>query len=276
MFPTTGGGDQVSNAFAPIYSMIGGRGSSGGTQITGGGSGAFGLQPQGMQGNDLTQMQRSLTNLLGSTGAQLGQLGQGVLGAGMAGAQTGFGTMGTALDTLQDPLQYWKGIMGDPTAFIAPQANQLSQITSGALNNLRALPAGGYGSLAASNVPAAQAAQVGNFLLNARPTAATNIENIAGMQGQIGAQQGQLGLGVGGLGTTLTGQGVQGLQNATEDILRKMNINIQEPGVFQNLMKAIGTVGGLATGLGNLGFSPFSGGGGGGGGGSWPWEGTGG
>src|SRR5215475_9019008 len=132
MFPTTGGGDQVSNAFAPIYSMIGGRGSSGGTQITGGGSGAFGLQPQGMQGNDLTQMQRSLTNLLGATGAQLGPLGQNVLGAGMAGAQTGFGTMGTALDTLQDPLQYWKGIMGDPTAFIAPQANQLSQITSGA------------------------------------------------------------------------------------------------------------------------------------------------
>src|SRR5215475_2406102 len=132
MFPTTGGGDQVSNAFAPIYSMIGGRGSSGGTQITGGGSGAFGLAPQGMQGNDLTQMQRSLTNLLGATGAQLGPLGQNVLGAGLAGAQQGFGAMGTGLETLNQPLSYWQALMGgDPqatSAALGPTAANLSTI----------------------------------------------------------------------------------------------------------------------------------------------------
>lgn len=251
MFPTTGGGDQVSNAFAPIYSMIGGRSSSGGTQITGGGSGAFGLQPQGIQGNDLTQSQRASMNLLGNTGAQLGQLGQGVLGAGMQGAETGFGTMGTALETLNDPLNYWKAIMsGDPTATAAalgPTGTNLSQIFSGATNQAsQGMPQGGYRAATLAGLPQQQAAQIGNALLQLQPTAATNLADISSRQGQIGSAQGQLGLGVGGLGTQLTGQGGQLLQAQVEDILRKMGINIEggTANLFGKVAQGIGQIAG--------------------------------
>jgi hypothetical protein len=272
MFPTTGGGTQItrndpmSNAFAPIYSMIGGRGGGGGTQVTGGGSGPFGLQPQGMQGNDLTQMQRSLTNLLGTTGGQLGQLGQNVLGAGMQGAQQGFGTMEQGLQTLQDPLSYWQAILsGDPTktaAALGPTATNLSQIFSGATNQAaQGMPGGGYRAATLAGLPQVQASQLGNALLQLQPTAATQLGTLGQEQAQIGSGMGQLGTAIGGLGTQLTGQGLQGLNDAINAVLQKMNLNIQEPSVFQNIMKAIGTVGGLATGIGNLGFKPFGGGG---------------
>lgn len=255
MFPTTSSGsDPVGNAFAPVYSMIGGRGGTGGTQVTGGGSGAFGLQPQGMQGNDLTQMQRSLTNLLGQTGAQLGPLGQNVLGAGLAGAEQGFGAMGTGLETLNQPLAYWQAIMGgDPratSAALGPTATNLSTIAGGALDKLRGVPSGGYGALAANLIPQAQAAQLGNALLGLQPQAAQNIASIGAEQAQIGSAMGQLGTGVGGLGTTLTGQGLQGLDAATKDVLQKMGINVQEGGPLKQITGLLGALGQLAGGVG--------------------------
>lgn len=259
--------NSIDNAFGRVYGMMGSP--SGGGGISGGGTGPFGLQPQGMSGNDLTKMGRSLTNLLGLTGAQLGQLGQGVLGAGLSGVQGGMGVMGTGLQTLQPSINYYNQLMsGNPAAVsmaAGPYASILSGQETNMLNNLRNVPVGGFGSLVAANAPQWLTGQIGNFELAQREAAARGLLTAGGEQAQIGQGIGNLGLGVGQLGTTLTGQGLQGLSEAERAVLQKMQINLEEPSVFQDILASLGVAGKVMTGIGNLPAAWTSGGGGGGG-----------
>lgn len=232
-------GTTVSQGFAPIYSMIGTGTPSGG------GSGAFGLQPQSMSGNSLTQGERAVNNLLGLTGGQLGQLGQGVLGAGLGVSEGG-------LNLLQTPAAFWGALAsGDPTAMtqaISPQmafASQLANATQTQLNNQ--VPRGGFGSLSAANLGPALAAQGGNFALQQGPLAAQQLA-------QLGGLEGQLGLGIGGMGTTLTGQGLQGLTSAQQGDLQKMQLNLQEGSPFQDILGTISAI------TGGKGVAPLIGG----------------
>lgn len=255
--PITGstGLDNINNAFGSIYSMFGGSPSGGGRGPTGGGSGAFGLQPQNpFSGNDLTQMGRSLTNLLGSTGGYYGQLGTGLLSGGLGVTQTGLQTMQPSIDF------YTKLLSGDPstvTSALAPTAANIANIFSGATDQAsRGMPAGGYRASALANLPFAQAGMVGNAALGLQNQAAQGL-------GQLGGQEAGIGLGIGGLGTTMTGQGLQGLSAAENAVLQKMQLNLQEPSPFQDILAALQVAGPAAKGIAGA-IKAFGAGGGGG------------
>lgn len=254
--PITGssGLDNINNAFGSIHAMFGGGGGVGGGP-TGGGSGAFGLQPQNpFSGNDLTQMGRSLTNLLGSTGGFYGQLGTGMLGTGMGVTQTGLQTMQPSIDF------YNKLISGDPstmTGALAPTAANIANMFSGLNQQLfSGLPSGGYRATAMANSPFAQTQMVGNAALGLQNQAAQGL-------GQLGGQQAGIGLGIGGLGTTMTGQGIQGLSAAENAVLQKMQLNLQEPSPFQDILAALQVAGPAAKGIAGA-IKAFGAGGGGG------------
>ena len=228
------GMDNIDSQFGKIFSMFG--------NTTGGG----GFVPQPISGDSLTQGFRSASNLLGTTGAGLLGTGQGLLGAGMGVTQggldmsgVGFGTTEQGLATLQPSIDFYQKILsGDPTATtaaLAPTAANIAAITSGATNQAtQGMPAGGYRAATLAGLPFAQTAQVGGAAVGLQPTAAKELEQASVEQAQIGGMQAQIGqgvagtgLGMGQLGTTLTGQGLQSIQNLVADYLSKMGINIQ-------------------------------------------------
>lgn len=179
-----------------------------------------GLANEPITGDSLTQYLRSLTNAGGSTAQQFMGQGAGIIGQGNT-------QLSKAFDTTMDPMAYWQAILrGDPkalTAATAPTANALSSIYSGAMSGESSgLPAGGYRSSSLAQLPQAQASQVGNYLLGLQPTAATNLNSIAGTQAGIGSATGQLGLGTAGIGSNMLAQILQALntrrgQNMTQD-----------------------------------------------------------
>ena len=254
-----GGGldmSQIDQAFGSIYSMFGKQPSGGGTASPGG------LQPQPVSGgnNDLTQYQRSLTNLTGTAGAGLFDTGMGlfgaslpitqagidVQGAGLGPVNTGVGTLGTSLATLQPSVDFYTALLqGNPQATamaLAPTAANINTITEGAIDQTsRGGPIGGQRAATLAGLPFAKSAAVTNAALGLQPMAAAGLSQAAQEQAGIGQAQvgagateagigqgiSQTGLGMGQLASVLTGQGLQTLQNTIADVLQKMGINIQ-------------------------------------------------
>ncbi len=189
-----------------------------------------GTQPQPISGDSLTQYWRSLSNQTGGAGGQLLQSGLGQVGVGQGSLGTAMGTTGTALDTTQPAVDYWKAILsGDPAALTkatAPTANALSQLFAGA-NSMESTnaPAGGARSATLAQLPQAQASQVGNYLLGLQPTAAQNLNTLAGTQNSIAGTQGGIGTAQGNLGLGVSGQGTNLLQSTLQSLLQKLGIN---------------------------------------------------
>jgi hypothetical protein len=223
--------DQIDQAFGKIYNMFGNLGQS---NLSTGGSGASGISPQPISGSDnsLTAYFRGLSNLAGTTGANMLQAGGNLLGTGTGITQGGLDITGSGLQILQDPTQFYQKLLsGDPstvTSALAPTAANISQIYTGAQNQAsQGMPQGGYRAATMATLPQAQAAQVGNAALAQQAAAAQGLTGIGTDVAEIGGQVAQAGLGEQQLGTVLTGQALQTLQNTIADMMQKMGINIQ-------------------------------------------------
>lgn len=199
----------------------------------------------GTQGNSADYW-HNLVNTTSSAGQQLLGAGTGTtntglqqVNSGLGQVNTGQGTLATSLSTLDPSIAYWNAILsGNPQALAAataPTANALSSVYSGATNNASMNnPAGGYRSTTMAALPQSYASQVGNYLLGLQPTAAQNLNTLAGTQAGIGSAQGQLGLGTSqvGLGTGQLGLGQSQLGSnllvqALNQLMQKIGINQQ-------------------------------------------------
>lgn len=268
------GMSQVDQAFSSIYNMFGGAGGSGaggiatgnlfGAPLTGLGSGSnFGLPQLNNPDNSTTGLWYGLANLAGQVGPAMTQeggnlvnTGMGVTSGGLDMQGAGFGTTQAGLNTLQPAINFYQQLLsGNPaatTAALAPTANTLSNVYSGAVNQAGAgMPAGGYRAATLAGLPQAQAAQVGNAAVGLQNTAAQGLGQLGGEVAGIGGTQAGIGTGVSATGaniaqtgTTLTAQGLQTTQNLIADVLNKMGINYQYGGAqtFQT----------IATGLNQL------------------------
>lgn len=235
------GMSQIDQAFGSIYGMFGNQNNP-----SGGGSGNFGVAPLTNPDNSLTGLWYNLANMAGNVaptqlqaGGNLINTGTGITQGGLDMSGAGFGTTETALNTLQPSIDFYNQLLaGDPTAMtqaLAPTANLLSKVTSGAEGGASGGdPAGGYRAATMAGLPQAQAAQIGDAALNLQPQAAQALASLGNEQAGIGATQGQIGqgvagtgLGTAGVGTTLTGQGGQNLQQLISAVLNKMGINYQ-------------------------------------------------
>ena len=227
------GQSNIDNAFSNIFSMFspGSTSSSGsssssnnlfgttnlfGTPASGGGTGSSGISPLTNPDNSLTGLWYNLANLAGPESQQL-------FGAGANLVNAGASLVNQGNTDIAAPTAYYQQLLsGNPatvTAALAPTAANISNITSGAINNVsQGMPLGGYRASTLANLPFAQASQVGNAALNLQPTAAQALASIGAGQEQAGVNQQQV-------GTTLTGQGVQQLQSLISDAIQKMNIN---------------------------------------------------
>lgn len=250
-------GNSIDNAFGNIYGMFG-------SNLSGGGGGAFGGAPQPVSGadNSLTAQQRGTANLAGQAAPTAFSIGQGMLGTGMGVAQGGLNVMGTGLQTIQPSIDYASRLMAaDPTTVsmaAGGYATDVSKNLSNLLNQTRALPSGGYGALVAQQAPQAAAAQVGNFELGLQPQAEQMLSQLGGEQAQIGQGMAGVGTNIGQLGTTLTGQGLSGLVNLYNALIGKQQINQQATPLtaFDQFASGVsnlaGAAGGVMTGIGNM------------------------
>jgi hypothetical protein len=196
--------------------------------------------------NSLTAFFRGLSNLLGTTAPSFIQAGENLISGGLPITQggldmtgTGFGTTETGLQTLQPSIDFYNKLLsGDPSATakaLGPTAANISAITSGAISNATAgMPAGGFRAATLAGLPQAQAAQVGNAALALQPTAAQALGALGGEQAQIGGTQAQIGQSVAGtgldvsrLGQALAQMGFNFTQQDIQDLIAKMNSNIQ-------------------------------------------------
>lgn len=215
------------------------------------------LTTQPIAGDSLTQYFRSLSNQMGQTGAGTFNSGQSVFNQGVGAVPTAQGTAGTALGTTQaaqgtiDPaIAYWMSILkGGPeaTAAIAPYATQVGKNYASADSGARSmLPAGGFASTVRAGLPFAQAHDVNTSLLQLQPTAAQNLNTLAGTQTgianaqtNVGGLQGNLAnlLMQGGLGQEGVGQSL--LQSVLSALLQKMGINVTESGQNKQLAASL-------------------------------------
>lgn len=174
---------------------------------SGGGSGSFGLQPQPVSGgnDDLTRYQRSLTDLLGTSGA---------------------GTQAFGFSTVQDPVNYYKGILsGNPAALAEAAAPEISATKQQYAGARRAIdqysPRGGGRSNATTQSRYNEASDVSNIIAKQRPQAASALSDIGIKEQSLGIEE---------------------LGQAISAILSKMGVNQQ--GSFANqfgtIVSAIG------------------------------------
>lgn len=230
----------MSTGYDPLassgYSSLAGNP---GTVGSGGfGSGNNGIQPLTGGGDQLTAFFRSLSNLTGTTGANL-------LGAGGQTTGTGLGTVGqgladtsTGMSTLNAPIDFYKKLIsGDPatmTAALGPTASLIGQQYAGVQQNAtNNLPGGGYRSVVQAGIPQAQAAAVGNAAEGLQSTAAQALGQLGAEQASIGQGESGTGLGVAGVGSTQTSQGLSALVSTIQSALQRMGINLQSSGINQ-------------------------------------------
>lgn len=201
------------------------------------------LTTQPISGDSLTQYFRSLSNQMGQTGAGAFNTGAGVFGQGVGGVGGAQDTATKALATLDPAAQYWNAILqGGPaaTAAIAPYATQVGTNYANAGAAARSgMPAGGYSSTIQAGLPFAQARDVNNTLLQLQPTAATNLNTVAGTQAGIGGLQGNLAQLLLQGGINQEGVGSNLLQSALQSLLQKMGINVTESGQNKQLASSL-------------------------------------
>src|SRR5215472_7462131 len=120
---------QIRNMFSPNQNVFGGPGGG----QTGGGTSTFGLQPQPVSGadNDLTALQRSLGNLLGTGSASLLTGGQNLINMGT-------GVTGQGVQAFAQPMALTSGLLsGDPTLtamMLGPQMANAAAMQNNVLN----------------------------------------------------------------------------------------------------------------------------------------------
>lgn len=181
-----------------------------------------------------------------------------LLTGGSAALNAGLSTTGSALNTLQTPINFFQQLMsGNPatvTAALGPTAANIATIAAGATNRAsQGMPEGGFRSLSMANEPFWQASQVGNAAEGLQATAAAGLEQASAQQAAIAAALEQTGLG-------LTQQGLGASQAAMTGANQKQQINQEAGSVFGDIMKALSVAGGIA---GNVagGFGGLLGGG---------------
>lgn len=165
------------------------------------------LVPQPIKGDDLTQYERSVSNLLGTSGA--------------AGITAGAATAQPAID-------YWSGILSgnpaDVSAALQPElqaSNEQFQAQKKVLDQYT--PMGGGRSQATANLNTKQAQTNAGIISTARSGAAAPLA-------QTGLQQQEM--------------GIQQLQTAIQAILQKMGLDIQggTSNTFSSIMQGIGAI----------------------------------
>lgn len=225
-----------------------------------------GITPEPVTGpeggdNTLIRYLRSVQNQGGAAISPFLNQGAGGIGTGQGTIGTGVGQLGTAFSTTQPAVDYWSKILsGDPRALTeatAPTANALSQVFSGATNNAsQNTPAGGARNVMLAQLPQMQAQQVGNFLLGLQPQAATNLNQLAQTQGQIGSGTVSAGFGSGQLGIGTAGIGTNLYQQTLNALLGVRGQDVTETGQNKSLLGGIlGGSGGSSNGQGGYSWS---------------------
>ncbi len=193
---------------------------------------------------------------------------------GKTAADSGFGQIQQASDTLNQPRSYFQSILnGDranTTQTLAPQIQQIQQSMNERLNAGSTLDARGGGRASSLfSLPTQATSQINNLYNTARPAAATALTDIASRQGMLGTSLLNSSNGFYGGSNGATGSG---LNNGLLTDQQRFDQSKQQGQAFGNI--ASGTNWGkIFKGLG--GAASSSGGGGGGvdpsllGGGSW-------
>jgi hypothetical protein len=208
-----------------------------------------GIATQNLGGNSLTQQMRSLQNWLSTNGAGTYQEGRDTTNAGIQGFNTAGDTTGKALGTTDSAMSslspaedYWtKLLSGDQKTMnqaVAPVATQAGTNYANAASNVGMNGArGGYAAALGAGLPQAQAREVNNALYALQPTAATNLNTIAGTknaiagtQSNIAGVQGQLANWLASLGIDISKLGLSGVQSASDSILNSRGQDVAEHG----------------------------------------------
>ena len=196
----------------------------------------FGLAPEPLEGDSLTQYLRALFNYLQGQGAGSLAQGRGTTGQAIQG-------VGQAGQTLQPGIDYWtrllSGDTGETVRALAPEASTINSQYTQAQRAASMLPRGGFASATQANLPFAAARDIGNSALALRPQAAQGV--LAGGQAQGGLAQllALIGQGQSSLGAGLLGQASQGQ-------LERRGQNVGEHGQMLNFAgQALGDLTGL-------------------------------
>jgi hypothetical protein len=195
--PATSGGPVSSQSLQPAFN----------NQPTSGAPIAY----QPVTGNSLDQQLRSVLNLLGGQGFNQYQAGQF--------------TMGSGLNLLSQPTEFWQALLsGDPSAnaFIRqamqPTISSISdQYATAATTAAQNTPRGGYGATAQANLPYAQARDTANVysqMAQLVPQAATQLASTGMDVSQLGLSESQMGL--------------SQLFNMLQGVLSKAGMNTQQ------------------------------------------------
>lgn len=140
------------------------------------------------------------------------------------------------LPALQSGSNYWQQLLqGGPAAqqAVGPMAQQITQSSQGALQNLKSnLPAGGESNLAQANLLNQRAQQIGQLYQGVQPQAAQALS-------QLGVGAGQTGAGVTGAGSFLGYAGVGAGQGALSALLNQQQ---QQQSLGTGVGQALGSI----------------------------------
>lgn len=217
-----------------------------------------GVATQNLGGNSLTQQLRSVQNWLASQGSKTFQEGRDTTDVGIQGFGTAGNTTGEALDTTRSALatlspaeSYWSKLLsGDKQAMneaIAPTALQVGSNYANAASNVAMnQPRGGYAGVLSAGLPQKQAAELNSYLYNLQPTAATNMNTIAGTknaiagtQGNIAGVQGQLANWLASLGIDISKLGLSSMDSASQSLLGGRGQDVTEHGQAMQMATAL-------------------------------------
>ena len=169
-------------------------------------------------------------------GLPQGQAGQVAGNADLASARQSMASattdLGTALQTLQGPTDYWKSLLtAGRTQTAQNAAPAIQSVTDAAAANKNAestLGTGRSGGTVAANREAGSGAQsqidkiINENLLAGKTAGAEGLTQVSQLQGALGGQQGQIGTEQAGIGRTELGNALQLLglsQSSITDIL---------------------------------------------------------
>lgn len=211
-------------------------------------SGAPATEP--ISGDSLTQILRSLTNMLGLSGEGAFNFGGQLLGGGGDMLKAGGEVFGKGVESFKAPQEYWSKILaGDPqsmTEALAPEANALSdQYAAAARSAETSGPRGGARAATLANLPFAKARDIGDLYQKLRPQAATQLQSIAQVLSQLGIGQEQVGEGEQQIGISEQQTGLDAIIKALQGLLERRGQNMG-PGSFA------GQFGAISQGLANL------------------------
>ncbi len=212
------------------------------------------ISTQPMEGNSLTQQMRSIQNYMSTQGEKTFNKGQGIMDQGLQGFPTAqasageaMGTTRGALATLSPAEDYWtKLLSGDQQTMnqaISPYARQAGTNYASAISNVGMGGArGGYSATLQAGLPYAQTRDVNEQLYKLQPTAATNLNTIAGTkntiagtQNNIAGVQGQLAAWLTSLGIDVSKLGQGFMSNAIASLLEGRGQDVGEHGQAMGL-----------------------------------------